>query len=129
MVLTETSVRRARISKRAQSHDLNGAGRTHSSPPNSALTSDEQRIELGIRYQSSPPRNRYHDGTFYISSKNASSNYHGTQSRYQSAAGAEQAERSEQSVFAELGGSDSAMDITKKVCWPPAKYIELVVDG
>jgi hypothetical protein len=117
-------LRRARHSKRARSHGSDAAVGGFPTHIRSVPNLGDRRNELGFRRESPPPQSTHLDEPPSIQLELPSSQRHESQDKQHATSGAERSRRPEQSVFADLGGSESAMDITKKVCW---RYINVSV--
>lgn len=117
-------LRRARHSKRARSHGSDAAVGGVSTHIRSVPNLGDKRNELGFRRESPPPQSTHLEEPPGIQWELSSGQRHESQNKQHGVSGAERSQRPEQSVFADLGGSESAMDITKKVCW---RYINVSV--
>ena len=122
-------LRKARHFKRARSHGSDAAGGGFPTNIRSVPNLGDRRNELGFRCESSPPQSTHLDEPPCIQWQLSSGQQHESQDKQHGISGAERSQRPEQSVFADLGGSESAMDITKKVCWRYINVSVLVTNG
>ena len=112
-ILLTICARKARVLSRAQSHDVNTtAVRRRASPLTPAPRLTGQLSESDVR----PSRDAFLDQVFHRQSTGGLANDRETRNGRPAVEQNTSSARVEKPVLADLGGSESAVDITKKVC-------------